>query len=163
MFQAASQADRARAERRFGTQLFTDRVLRPQGRRDVLLQHFLNTWTQAHFSESIISILEGDSVDAERVPNLLVGYGCSLYFAGRPYGVYSETINAVTSNRGTLRRMLGLAWDLAFSWVADEPASHHPALPRSVLLAISALAMLWTWTTEAGILSAYMVWLAAHR
>ena len=47
--------------------------------------------------------------------------------------------------------MLGLGWDLAFSWVADEPASHHPALPRSVLLAIAALAMLWTWTTEAGI------------
>ena len=152
MFQSGSTADQARAERRSGTQLFTDRVLKPQtrNRRDVLLQNF-DVWTQAHYSESIILILEGGSVDAERVANLLVGYGRSLYYAGRPYGVYSETINAVTSKRGSLRRMLGLAWDLAFSWVADEPASHHPALPRSVLLAITALAMLWTWTVEAGI------------
>ena len=152
MFQSGSAADRQRAERRIGTQLFTDRVLRPQtrSRRDVLLRDF-DAWTESHFSESIISILEGETVGAERVANLLVGYGRSLYYAGRPYGVYSETINAVTSKRGTLRRMLGLAWDLAFSWVADEPASHHPALPRSVLLAITALAMLWTWTTEAGI------------
>ena len=37
---------------------------------------------------------------------------------------------------GCLRRQLGTAWDLAFSWVADEPASHHPAMPVSVLLAI---------------------------
>ena len=120
MFQSGSTADRIRAERRSGTQLFTDRVLRPQtrNRRDVLLQNF-DVWTQAHFSESIISILEDVSVDAERVANLLVGYGRSLYYAGRPYGVYSETINAVTSKRGTLRRSLGLAWDLAFSWVAD--------------------------------------------
>jgi len=89
MFQAASQADRARAERRSGTQLFADRVLRPQtrGRRDVLLQDF-DTWTQAH-----------------------------LLCRQALYGVYSETINAVTSKRGTLRRILGLAWDLAFSWV----------------------------------------------
>ena len=152
MFQPGNAADRQRAERRIGTQLFTDRVLRPQtrSRRDVLLRDF-DAWTVSHFSESIITILEGEVVDAERVANLLVGYGRSLYYGGRPYGVYSETINAVTSKRGNLRRMLGLAWDLAFSWVADEPASHHPALPRSVLLAFAALAMLWTWTTEAGI------------
>lgn len=86
-----------------------------------------DTWTQAHFSESKFSILEGDSVDAERVANLLVGYGRSLYYAGRPYGVYSETINAVTSKRGTLR-MLGLAWDLAFSWVADLITQRYPAV-----------------------------------
>ena len=85
MFQAASQADRARAELRSGTQLFTDRVLRPQTRRrrDVLLQDF-DTWTQAH-----------------------------LLCRQALYGVYSKTINAVTSKRGTLRRILGLAWDLA--------------------------------------------------
>lgn len=41
--------------------------------------------------------------------------------------------------------------DLAFSWISDGPASHHPAMLRSVLLAISSLAMLWAWTTEAGL------------
>ena len=91
------------------------------------------------------------SVDSEAISTMLVAYGKSLYYSGRPYGVYSESINAVVSRRGCLRRQLGTAWDLAFSWVADEPASHHPAMPVSVLLAISSLAMLWAWPVEAGI------------
>ena len=80
MFHTGNQADKVRAERRSGTQLFTDRVLKPQtrGRRDVLLKDF-DTWTQAHFSEGVISILEGGQVDAERVSNMLVDYGRSLY------------------------------------------------------------------------------------
>ena len=148
----SSAADRSRAERRQGTQLFTDRVLKPATRsnRDNLLAKF-DEWTRAYSAVSVVSLLEAQFVDADRVANLLVDYGRSLYYAGRPYGVYSETINAVTSKRGSLRRSLGLAWDLAFSWVADEPASHHPAMPRSVLLALCSLAILWTWVSEAGL------------
>ena len=42
-----------------------------------------------------------------------------------------------------------MAWDLAFAWVADEPVNHHPALPKSILLAIAGLAFLWGWPLEA--------------
>ena len=149
---AMTGADRARAARRSGVQLFTDRVMRPQTRkrRDDLMKRF-DDWTGEFCGVSILLMLQSTSVDPEAVAHLLVCYGKSLYYAGKPYGVYSETINAVVSRRGALRRQLGTAWDLAFAWVADEPASHHPAMPKTVLLALSTLAMLWAWPVEAGI------------
>ena len=147
-----SAADRLRAERRVGTQLFTDRVMKPQTRkrRDNLLALF-EKWCLNSGEVSIMTILGKDGVDSEVVSQLLVKYGRALYYAGKPYGTFSETINAVASQRGSLRRQLGPAWDLAFCWVSDEPASHHPAMPRAVLLAISALGMLWAWPVESGI------------
>ena len=57
--------------------------------------------------------------------------------------------------------MLVSAWDLAFAWVTDEPTSHHPAMPLSVLLAFSATALLWGWPTEAAIL--LMTWCGICR
>ena len=145
-------ADRQRAARRSGNVLHTDRVMRPQTRkrRDKLIEDF-ESWALASCGVSVVGVLDAVLVDAEAVATMLVAYGKSLYYAGRPYGVYSESINAVVSRRGCLRCQLGTAWDLAFSWVADEPASHHPAMPASVLLAISSLAMLWAWPVEAGI------------
>ena len=147
-----SNADQLRAARRFGNTLHTDRVMKPQTRRrrDKLIDDF-ESWALASCGVSIVGMLDAVTVDSEAISTLLVAYGKSLYYSGRPYGVYSESINAVVSRRGSLRRQLGTAWDLAFSWVADEPASHHPAMPVSVLLAISSLAMLWAWPVEAGI------------
>ena len=74
-------------------------------------------------------------VDAEYVAELLVCFGEELYYAGKPYGRYSETINAVAARRPTIRKSLVAAWDLAFSWVTDEPGAHHPAMRLAVLLA----------------------------
>ena len=147
-----SAADRQRAARRSGNVLHTDRVMRPQTRRrrDKLIEDF-ESWALASCGVSIVGMLDAVLVDSEAIATMLVAYGKSLYHEGRPYGVYSESINAVVSQRGCLRRQLGTASDLAFSWVADEPASHHPAMPASVLLAISSLAMLWAWPVEAGI------------
>jgi len=119
-------------------------------RRDKLIDDF-ESWALASCGVSVVGMLDAVSVDSEAISTMLVAYGKSLYYSGRPYGVYSESINAVVSRRGCLRRQFCTAWDLAFSWVADEPASHHPAMPVSVLLAISSLAMLWAWPVEAGI------------
>ena len=126
--------------------------MRPETRkrRGVLLEKF-DSWCFAEYGESILRLLEAELINPERVGQMLVGYGRMLYYAGKPYGSYSEAINSVVSKRGSLRRQLGAAWDLAFSWVADEPGSHHPAMPRTVMLSISALAMLWGWPTEAAI------------
>ena len=147
-----SNADQLRAARRFGNTLHTDRVMKPQTgrRRDKLIDDF-ESWALASCGVSVVGMLDAVSVDSEAISTMLVAYGKSLYYSGRPYGVYSESINAVVSRRGCLRRQFCTAWDLAFSWVADEPASHHPAMPVSVLLAISSLAMLWAWPVEAGI------------
>ena len=81
--------------------------------------------------------------------DLLVKYGRDLYGSGRPYWHYSETVNSVTSLRPTLRRQVQGAWDLSFSWLAEEPYSHHTALPPQVLLALLAVCILWGWVREA--------------
>ena len=67
--------------------------------------------------------------DIELINLQLERYGRSLYLAGRPYGHYSETINGVASRRPRIKRMLQPAWDLAYSWLRQEPPTHHLALP----------------------------------
>ena len=56
---------------------------------------------------------------------------------------------------------LSPAWDLAFSWLQDEPRIHHPALPLSVLLALVTLSLLWGWPVEASIW--LMTWIGLLR
>lgn len=56
----------------------------------------------------------------EAVAEALVAYGKDLYQAGKAYGRFSETINAVTAKRPSLRRRIPQAWDLAFNWVVDD-------------------------------------------
>ncbi len=76
-----------------------------------------------------------------------------MYYAGKPYGQFSETINAVAGRRPAIRKALVQAWDLAFAWQADERRERHPAMPLSVLLALCSLALLWGWPHEAAIFS----------
>ena len=94
-------------------------------------------------------LLFGRQIDSELVTEALIAYGKELYYGGKPYGRFAETINAVTSARPFLRKQVQPVWDLAFNWVADEPHEHHPALPLSILLAISGLSLLWGWHHEA--------------
>ena len=141
-----------RARRRQDTVLIADRVVRKQTRDNTkfLLDQF-NSWLLENAGTNVADLVDAREVNAEEVSILLVEYGKSLYYAGKAYGRFSETINAVGSRRPLLRRQLIGAWDLAFAWVADEPHQHHPALPLSVLLAASSLALLWGWPREAAI------------
>lgn len=144
--------ERDRARRRAEVSLQSDRVLRPQtrSRREVLLCEF-DSWIWQKEGVSLASILDVREVDAERVSELLVEYGKDLFYAGRSYGRFSETINAVGARKPLIRRSLVSAWDLAFSWVTDEPHTHHPAMPLSIVSAFSSLAHLWGWPVEAAI------------
>ena len=141
-----------RAERRASVNLAADRVLRPQtrSRREALLTDF-DVWLLQNSYQSIEFLLEARDIDAENIAELLVCYGRALYYAGKPYGRYSETINAVAARRPAIRKSLAAAWDLAFSWVTDEPGSHHPAMPLAVVLAFSSLALLWGWPRESAL------------
>lgn len=96
----------------------------------------------------------GQHVRTFWTPELLTqsSYGKD-YAAGKSYGRFSETINAVTSRRPALRRQVAAAWDLAFNWAVDEPHEHHSAVPLSVMLALCGLALLWGWAREACIIA----------
>ncbi|CAE6913350.1 unnamed protein product [Symbiodinium microadriaticum] len=42
------------------------------------------------------------------------------------------------------------AWDLSFAWLAEEPYSHHTAIPPVFFLSLLTAAMIWGWVREAG-------------
>ena len=74
-------------------------------------------------------------------------------FSGRAQAYYkfSETINVAASLRPSIRRSLTRPWDLAFAWLTEEPTIHHKAMPRTILLAVISVALLWGWAAEAAI------------
>eukprot|EP00438_Fugacium_kawagutii_P024998 Skav224819 [mRNA] locus=scaffold613:5807:6922:+ [translate_table: standard] len=147
-----STGDFDRAHRRQDVILVAGRVVKQQtrARRDVLLEDF-DSWLVQFAKITLRELLDSGSLEPERVSDLLVAYGKQLYYAGKPYGRFSETINAVAWRKPNLRRNLVAAWDLAFCWVTDEPHTHHPAMPLVVVLAVSCLALLWGWPNEAAI------------
>ena len=119
--------------------------------RDQLFSAF-STWC-GNEGVFLDQLLENSLQYVEEINALLLRYGRCLYQSGRPYGHFSETINAVVSRKAVLRRNLQMAWDYAFAWVKAEPPVHHVACPWQVLLALVSLALMWGWTLEAGILS----------
>ena len=80
-------------------------------------------------------------------------YGRWLFEEGKPYSHYSEMINMAAIVFPTLRRQLQPSWDLAFSWMREEPPTHHTALPWQVLCAMLTVAITWGWTRVVAILA----------
>ena len=119
--------------------------------RDALYALFLN-WCRDQ-QVDFEALLENALVYAEEINTWLSHYGRQLYHSGRPYGHYSETINAVVSHKAILRRSLQPAWDVAYSWMRNEPPAHHTAMPWQVLLALLSTAITWGWLREAGLLA----------
>jgi len=155
-------AEFSRAERRAQIDLPNDRTVLKQTRdnRQKLLLAF-QTWLYDEHGQSFSDIIEAVPIDPELVCSWLVKYGRELHYAGKSYNRYSETINAVVSQRPLLKRQMTQAWDLAFAWLQDEPHSHHPALPKSILLAMLSVALAWGWPTEACMFA--MCWAGVMR
>ena len=132
--------------------LQTDRVVRHSTRdnRHKLLDVF-REWLENERGISWSLVFDRKPLDADEISSLLVQFGREMHRAGKAYGRFSETINAVAMIRPGLKKSLSPAWDLAFSWLQDEPHAHHPALPLSVLLAMVSLSLLWGWPVEASI------------
>ena len=147
-----TSAERERAVRRAATDLVPSRVVRPQTRasRQKLLGAF-RTWLYEEHGVQMTVLLSAKPADPEEICRLLVAYGQQLFLSGKAYGIYAETINAVAASRPLIRKQLTGAWDLAFARLADEPHSHHPALPVSVLLSLMTVCITWGWVTEAAI------------
>ena len=146
-------ADKARAEGRGELELPQGRPVLPatQKHRDKLLAVF-SEWLDGH-GISLDELLMCASPDVEALNVLLEKYGRELFRSGRPYGHYSETLNAVSARRPRIRRSLQPAWDLAYSWLKQEPPSHHLALPFQALLALLVTAWMWGWSRVAGVLA----------
>ena len=119
--------------------------------RSSFLEQF-GDWLRVQ-SISFDALMDSYLTRVEEINKLLVQYGRSLYAAGRPYNHYAETINAIAAKKPALRRQLQEAWNLAFSWVRDEPSAHHIAMPWQVLLACISVCLTWGWLDVAGMLA----------
>ena len=147
------KGDRSRLESRRGNVLDEGRpvLAKTKNSREKLLQWF-DDWLKSQ-DMTIGALLDPKTADVETVNIVLERYGRALYHAGRPYGHYSETVNAVGSKRPNLRRMLQGAWNLAFTWLREEPPIHHVALPWQVLASMISVAYIWGWNRTAGVLA----------
>ena len=150
---ACTAAEHARVLARAGNNLVSSRAVRPQTRdkRLIYLERF-RRWLLEEKSTSLRLMLEQKPPDPEKVNDLLIEYGKQLYYGGKAYGIYAETVNAIAAERPLIRRQLTAAWDLAFCWLADEPTSHHPAMPLSIMTAMVTTALTWGWPYEAAVL-----------
>ena len=148
-----SKADRERMMQRLGNLPVPTRAVKEQTRqkRKIYLDRF-RAWLWSEKGISFRYLIEAKPPDPEKISQMLIDYGRDLYAAGRAYGIYSETINAVAVERPLIRRQLNGAWDYAFAWLADEPHQHHPAMPLAVLAAMVTVALTWGWPHEAAVL-----------
>ena len=142
--------DTERSEARAGSELPTGRPVLPRTRtnRAVLLQAF-EVWLKERGSS--VALLEKPPPDGATIGRHLANYGRELFEAGRPYWHFSETVNALAARIPSVRRQLQEPWDLAFSWLALEPYTHHVPMPLVLLLATLSTCLLWGWVKEAGI------------
>ena len=142
--------DAKRAARRASLKLADGRPVQPltQTNREKLLGTF-KAWLEAKGTDSG-KLFDEAYKDPEKLVKELVLYGRELFSAGRPYSHFSETINSVAAEKPTIRRLLTSAWDLAFSWIRQEPGHHHTACPFQILLALLSTAILWGWPRVAG-------------
>eukprot|EP00435_Cladocopium_sp_Y103_P036173 s3587_g9.t1 len=109
----------------------------------------------------VITLFERHMTFIDDINILLERYGRALYNAGKSYGRYAETINAITSWKPPLRRLLQGAWDCGYAWMKHEPSTHHSAMPGPIALAILATSILWGWTQFAGVIA--LMWAGLLR
>ena len=149
-----SRVELQRAEKRSGVELVATRVARKETlkNREGLLA-FFRTWLLKEHGVYLSVVLSRRPPDAEEVNHWLVEFGKAMFLAGKAYGRYAETINAIAGLKPILRKQLSEAWDLAFAWIADEPFQHHPALPLAVMLSMVSVALIWGWPMEASIIA----------
>ncbi len=89
----------------------------------------------------------------DEINMVLSRYGRLAYDAGKSYNSYAELLNAVTSWKPSIRRLLQGAWDLGYSWKRLEPGEHHVAIPPQILLGMVTTSLLWGWINFAGCIS----------
>ena len=148
-----NSADVVRQQRRDVQPLSVGRPVLPSTsfNRESLFAAFQN-WCEEQGLD-LVTFLSNSLQHAEEINLCLSNYGRQLYYAGRPYGHFAETINAVVSHKAILRRHLQPAWDVAYAWMRNEPPTHHVACPWQVALAMLSTALIWGWTREAGIIA----------
>jgi len=128
-------------------------------RRKQLLDAFFIWATEQGLD--IAAMFEDHQKHIDDLNLVLEKFGRALYEHGKSYGKYAETLNAITSWKPAIRRMLQGAWDFGFAWNRHEPSLHHVAMPGPIPLVILTTSMLWGWTRFAGVFA--LMWAGLLR
>ena len=78
---------------------------------------------------SLVTLLSGTVQATRSLNRWLVAYGRQLFEGGWPCSHYSEVINAITAKEPSVPRSLQPSRDLAFTWLREEPHTHHISMP----------------------------------
>ena len=130
-----------------------------QQRQAKLLDQFI-IWAIDEGLE-IMNMFDKHHVYIDDINMILERYGRTMYSCGKTYGGFAEALNALTSWKPALRRLLGGALDFGFAWTRHEPSVHHSAMPGPVALAIIPTGMLWGWAQFAGLVA--LMWAGLLR
>lgn len=76
---------------------------------------------------------------------ILSEFGRALFSAGGPQYLLTEAILFVGDEFLYMRVNLKASWDTARQWQRREPGELTAPCPRSIALAVAALALLWSW------------------
>ena len=149
---ARNPRDTARARTRDGVELIPGRQVLPvtNSMRASLMAAF-RAWTE----EELVpwdELMANAHLYVDEINAVIVRFGRCLFQIGRPYNHYAETINAIATEKPSIRRLLQPAWNLAFGWLQREPNVHHVCMPAQVLLALLTVALMWGWDRVAGCL-----------
>ncbi len=64
--------------------------------------------------------------------------------------MFVEAISGVRDQYPHWCRELGLAWQTAARWAADEPSEHRAVLPVPTVRPLVTIVLLWQWWSVAG-------------
>ena len=118
---ARNPRDTARARTRDGVELIPGRQVLPvtNSMRASLMAAF-RAWTE----EELVpwdELMANAHLYVDEINAVIVRFGRCLFQIGRPYNHYAETINAIATEKPSIRRLLQPAWNLAFGWLQREP------------------------------------------
>jgi hypothetical protein len=130
-----------------------------QQKRAQLLDDFIIWSTEEDLD--ILAMFEQHHIYIDDINIILERYGRSMYANGKSYGKFAETLNAVTSWKPAVRRLLQGAWDFGFAWNKHEPSVHHSAMPGPVCLAVITTSIIWGWTRFAAAIA--LMWAGLLR
>jgi len=126
-----------------------DRLSRPARIRAIAAWDRFAAWVASSGTDlSLSRILSCPSL----LSPLLRSFGLHLYRQGSPLHWFVDTINACQERNRLLKHQVPIAWELVDMWREIEPVQSRPAMPVSILRAMTVVALMWGWDSVAVVL-----------
>ena len=116
-------------------------------RRRVAYERF-QSWVESNFAFSFDAL----AASGPLLGIALKAFGVYLFRSDAPQYHFEDTLNAVGDRHSVHRSCFSDAWRLMTRWRQLEPGRSRLVVPAALLRAMAATAVLWGWTSFAGLL-----------